>query len=78
MEISAWEISAGKSFGVKEIGKGILGLSIQCSQCHSHKFDPLTQDEYYKMFAFLNDTHEANVAVYTPEEQKQRAGIFRR
>ena len=59
------------------IGKGVLGLTIQCAQCHSHKYDPLTQDEYYRMFAFLNNTHEANVAVYTPEEQMKRAEIFR-
>ncbi|MFO0952396.1 MAG: PSD1 and planctomycete cytochrome C domain-containing protein [Isosphaeraceae bacterium] len=59
------------------VGKGILGLTIQCGQCHSHKYDPLTQDEYYRMFAFLNNTHEANVAVYTPAEQKARAEVFR-
>src|SRR5262249_28125591 len=47
------------------IGKGVLGLTIQCAQCHSHKFDPLTQTEYYRLFAFLNNCHEANVAVYT-------------
>ena len=60
------------------IGKSILGLTIQCAQCHSHKYDPLTQEEYYRMFAFLNNTHEANVAVYTPEEQMKRAEIFRK
>ena len=59
------------------IGKSILGLTIQCAQCHSHKFDPLTQEEYYRMFAFLNNTHEANIAVYTPQEQMKRADIFR-
>jgi len=62
---------------MEAIGKGVLGLTIQCAQCHSHKYDPLTQEEYYKMFAFLNDTHEANVAVYTPEQLEQRANIFR-
>jgi Protein of unknown function (DUF1549)/Protein of unknown function (DUF1553) len=60
------------------IGKGILGLTIQCAQCHNHKYDPLTQVEYYRMFAFLNNTHEANIAVYTPEEQMRRAEIFRK
>jgi len=60
------------------IGKGILGLTIQCAQCHSHKFDPLTQEEYYRMFAFLNNSYEANVAVYTPAEQKQRAELARK
>ncbi|MBW3542778.1 MAG: DUF1549 and DUF1553 domain-containing protein, partial [Planctomycetes bacterium] len=60
------------------IGKGILGITIQCAQCHSHKYDPLTQREYYRMFAFLNNDHEANVAAYTPDEQMQRAELFRR
>ena len=41
------------------IGKGVLGLTIQCAQCHNHKFDPLTQEEYYRLFAFLNNDHEA-------------------
>jgi hypothetical protein len=59
------------------IGKGVLGLTIQCAQCHDHKFDPITQADYYRMFAFLNNAHEASVAVYTPAEQKQRAEIFR-
>ena len=38
------------------IGKGVLGLTIQCAQCHTHKYDPLTQEEYYRMFAFLNNS----------------------
>jgi hypothetical protein len=60
------------------IGKGILGLTIQCAQCHSHKYDPLTQEEYYRMFAFLNNSHEANIAVYTPEEERKRGEIARK
>jgi hypothetical protein len=60
------------------IGKGVLGITIQCAQCHDHKYDPLTQEEYYRLFAFLNDTHEANIAVYTPKQEQQRAEIFRR
>src|SRR5690349_12634201 len=53
------------------IGKGILGLTIQCAQCHSHKYDPLTQTEYYQMFAFLNNSHEAQITVYTREQQDE-------
>src|SRR6478672_5089172 len=53
------------------IGKGILGLTIQCAQCHSHKYDPLTQSEYYQMFAFLNNCHEAQITVYTPQQQEE-------
>ncbi|MEZ5393354.1 MAG: DUF1549 domain-containing protein [Bryobacterales bacterium] len=59
------------------VGKAVLGLTIQCAQCHNHKFDPLTQEEYYRIFAFLNNSHEANVAVYTADEQAKRAEIFR-
>jgi mono/diheme cytochrome c family protein len=62
---------------IDAIGKSILGLTIQCAQCHNHKFDPLTQAEYYKIFAFLNNDHEANIAVYTPNEQMRRAELFR-
>jgi hypothetical protein len=59
------------------IGKGILGLTIQCAQCHNHKYDPLKQKEYYELFAFLNNAHEANIAAYTLEEQMRRSEILR-
>ncbi|MFN0052668.1 MAG: PSD1 and planctomycete cytochrome C domain-containing protein [Planctomycetales bacterium] len=60
------------------LGKAVLGMSTQCAQCHSHKFDPLTQDEYYGMFAFLNTAYEAQSWVYTPEQEQQMAGIHRK
>src|SRR5262249_38641613 len=60
------------------IGKAMLGVTIQCAQCHNHKFDPLTQEEYYRIFAFLNNTNEANISVYTHDEDKKRAEIFRK
>lgn len=53
------------------VGKAVLGLTTQCAQCHTHKFDPLTQDEYYGMFAFLNNAYEAQSWVYTPEQLNQ-------
>ncbi len=59
------------------VGKSMLGITIQCAQCHNHKYDPISQEEYYQIFAYLNDTHEANIAAYTPDEQMKRSEIFR-
>ncbi|MBS1807145.1 MAG: PSD1 domain-containing protein [Acidobacteria bacterium] len=58
------------------IGKSVLGLTVNCAQCHNHKYDPLKQEEYYRMFAFLNNSYEGAMAVYTPEEQMKRAHIL--
>ena len=59
------------------IGKGILGVTIQCAQCHNHKYDPLKQEEYYKMFAFLNDSYEGSVPVYSPADLMKRDEVMR-
>src|SRR5262249_5621575 len=60
------------------VGKSVLGVTIQCCQCHNHKFDPMTQEEYYKLFAFLNNDHEGSRVVYTPEQQQKVAEITRK
>jgi len=60
------------------LGKAVLGLTTQCAQCHSHKFDPLTQTEYYGIFAFLNTSYEPTSWVYTPEQQEQIREIHRK
>lgn len=59
------------------IGKTVLGLTIQCAQCHDHKYDPFTQREYYQLFAFLNNDHESSTVAYSPEEQELRADLLR-
>ncbi|HJZ58838.1 MAG TPA: DUF1549 domain-containing protein, partial [Gemmataceae bacterium] len=51
------------------VGKTFLGMSVACAQCHDHKYDPITQEDYYRLFAFLNNDHEAQRVVYTPAEQ---------
>ena len=53
---------------VDAVGKAFLGLSIACAQCHDHKYDPISQEEYYRLFAFLNNDHEAQRVVYTAKE----------
>ena len=40
-----------------------LGLTIGCARCHSHKFDPITQEDYYRLFAFFNNVPESGRAI---------------
>ncbi len=56
----------------------MLGLSINCVQCHNHKYDPISQEEYYRMFAYLNNDNEPWRVVYTAGEQMQRSQILQR
>ncbi|MDB6138329.1 MAG: hypothetical protein JWO94_1401, partial [Verrucomicrobiaceae bacterium] len=43
-----------------------LGLTVGCAQCHDHKFDPITQKEYYQFFAFFNNQEEPTLKVSDP------------
>lgn len=43
----------------KTYSKGILGITMECAQCHDHKYDPFKQKDYYSLFAFFNNTKEA-------------------
>ena len=57
-----------------------MGTSFTCAQCHTHKYDPISNAEYFRLFAFLNNTADADkkdespvLTFTTPEQKKQRA-----
>lgn len=42
-------------------GKAFMGVTLECAHCHDHKYDPFSQKEYYKMFAFFNNVKEVGI-----------------
>ncbi len=42
-------------------GKALLGVTIECAHCHDHKYDPFSQKDYYKLYAFFNNVKEVGI-----------------
>ena len=56
-----------------------MGTTIACAQCHNHKYDPISQEEYFRFFAIWNSTQDADrrddsprVDIYTDEQREQK------
>jgi hypothetical protein len=47
---------------VKTTSETFMGLTMACAQCHDHKYDPLSQRDYYRFFAFFNTLGDAGLA----------------
>src|SRR5205085_11768892 len=57
-----------------------MGTTMACAQCHTHKYDPITQQEYFRFFAFFNNTEDADkkdespiFSRFTAEQERQKA-----
>jgi hypothetical protein len=57
---------------VNGLGSAVLGLTIGCARCHDHKFDPISQGDYYRLQAFFAATQLKDVNLATPVEKAER------
>ncbi|MBB80320.1 MAG: hypothetical protein CMN02_04835 [Roseibacillus sp.] len=73
---------------VKTTANVWMGLTMECAQCHDHKYDPISQREYYQMFAYFNNTtdpgmqtrggNQAPVVNVPPREQANKLAELRK
>jgi hypothetical protein len=59
-----------------------MGITIACAQCHDHKYDPISQEEYFRMYAIFNQTEDSDksdnvplLTSITPENQKLKSKL---
>jgi len=60
---------------VNTTGTVWLGMTLACAQCHTHKYDPIPQRDYYRLMAFLNNADEPEMDVVNAEVKASRSAI---
>ncbi|MCG8585349.1 MAG: PSD1 and planctomycete cytochrome C domain-containing protein, partial [Pirellulales bacterium] len=49
---------------VDTVSTVFMGLTMRCAQCHNHKYDPISQQDYYKFYAFFDTAHEPGMGAH--------------
>ena len=44
--------------------KIMMGLTVECARCHTHKYDPITHDEFFSLYSFFNNAEETGIIAY--------------
>ncbi|MFO0880883.1 MAG: PSD1 and planctomycete cytochrome C domain-containing protein [Gemmataceae bacterium] len=63
---------------VNTTGAVWLGLTFGCAQCHDHKYDPITQKDYYQLYAFFNNSDDPRIDLLSPEVLRRRQELLAR
>jgi hypothetical protein len=50
---------------VNTLGRAFLGISVECARCHDHKYDPISQKDYFRLFSYFNSVNEAGNIPYS-------------
>ncbi len=54
------------------LGKGILGLTLECAKCHDHKYDQLSQRDYFEIYSFFNNVNEKGLRMDAVQAARQK------
>jgi mono/diheme cytochrome c family protein len=60
---------------VNTTGAAFLGLTVGCAQCHVHKYDPITQRDFYRLFAIFNNCDEPNIPLPSDAQAADQARV---
>ncbi len=58
---------------INATGEAFLGMTLGCARCHDHKFDPISQKDYYQMYATFAGVKHGRTTLATADEKKARA-----